>query len=265
MFGFIALFAHGTPAIAGESFTDAIDRVLAGSHRSERNRARDVHRHPKETLLFFGLRPGMHVVEIWPGAGWYTELLAPLMRDQGKYFAAHYHVDENTHRFYRNSQRLFAEKLKAAPQLYDQAVLTGLLPPHVDFVPAGSVDVVLTFRNVHNWTAEGYDETMFKAFFNALKSGGVLGVVEHRANEGTTRAEMIRTGYMTESYVVGLAERAGFKLAARAEINANPKDTKDHPKGVWTLPPTLRLGDEDRAKYLAIGESDRMTLKFLKP
>lgn len=145
-----ATLLPASSAMAGEAFADAIDRVLAGSHRSDRNRARDVYRHPKETLLYFGLRERAHVVEIWPGAGWYTEVLAPLMRDRGRYYAAHYHVDENTHRFYRNSQRQFAEKLRSAPQLYDQVELTGLLPPHVDMAPKGSVDIVLTFRNVHN-------------------------------------------------------------------------------------------------------------------
>jgi len=145
-------------------------------------------------------------------------------------------------------------------------VVTALdAPRHVDIAPRGSADLVLTFRNVHNWSAAKTDEAMFRAFFDALKPGGVLGVVEHRANEGTSLDQMIKSGYMTEAYVIALAEKAGFKFAARSEINANPKDTKDHPRGVWTLPPTFRLGDQDRQKYAAIGESDRMTLKFVKP
>jgi predicted methyltransferase len=255
----------GAYAHAGEGTLDAIDLVLAGEHRSPGNRARDVYRHPKETLLFFGVRPDMHVVEVWPGAGWYTEVLAPLLRSRGKFYAAHYHVDDNTHRFYRNSQRQFVERLAKRPDLYDRVVVTGLAPPHVELAPRESVDVVLTFRNVHNWAEQGYDQEMFNAFFVALKPGGTLGVVEHRANEGTSRSDMVRSGYMTESYVVELARKAGFTLAARSEVNANPKDTKDHPRGVWTLPPTLRLGDQDRDKYLAIGESDRMTLKFMRP
>jgi predicted methyltransferase len=259
------LFCASPRTQAADSFEAQADRVLAGSHRSDRNRARDVYRHPKETLAFFGLRADLHVAEIWPGAGWYTEILAPLLRDHGKYFAAHYHVDDNTHRFYRNSQQQFVEKLAKQPALYDRAVVTGLLPPQLEFAPKASLDMVLTFRNVHNWTEQGYDQEMFNAFFAALKSGGVLGVVEHRAKEGTSRGDMVRSGYMTEAYVIELAQKAGFKLAARSEVNANPKDTKDHPRGVWTLPPSLRLGDEDRAKYLAIGESDRMTLKFVKP
>lgn len=255
----------GSASMAAEPIVELIDKALAAPHRSDRNRARDTYRNPKATLMFFGLRPDMHVVEVWPGAGWYTEILAPVLRDHGRYYAAHYHIDDNTHRFYRNAHKNFLDKLAAAPQVYDRVVVTGLLPPHVDMAPKAGVDLVLTFRNVHNWTAEGYDGVMFKAFFDALKPGGILGVVEHRAKAGTSRAEMIRSGYMTESYVIELATGAGFKLAERSEINANPKDTKDHPRGVWTLPPTLRLGDEDRAKYLAIGESDRMTLKFVKP
>jgi predicted methyltransferase len=255
----------GAYAHAGEGTLDAIDLVLAGEHRSPGNRARDVYRHPKETLLFFGVRPDMHVVEVWPGAGWYTEVLAPLLRSRGKFYAAHYHVDDNTHRFYRNSQRQFVERLAKRPDLYDRVVVTGLAPPHVELAPRESVDVVLTFRNVHNWAEQGYDQEMFNAFFVALKPGGTLGVVEHRANEGTSRSDMVRSGYMTESYVVELARKAGFTLAARSEVNANPKDTKDHPQGVWTLPPTLRLGDKDRAKYEAIGESDRFVLRFVKP
>ena len=261
---FAFLFA-ASYAYAAEDALDAVDRVLAGDHRSPGNRARDAHRHPKETLQFFGLRPDMHVVEVWPGGGWYTEVLAPLLRERGKLYAAHYHVDDSTHRFYRNAQRQFVDRLAKRPDLYDRVVVTGLLPPHVDLAPPASVDMVLTFRNVHNWSEQGYDQEMFNAFFAALKPGGILGVVEHRANEGASRRDMVRTGYMTESYVIELARKAGFTLAARSEVNANPKDTKDHPRGVWTLPPTLRLGDQDREKYLAIGESDRMTLKFTKP
>jgi predicted methyltransferase len=242
-----------------------INKALAGDHRSERNRARDVYRHPRETLLFFGLRLDMHVAEVWPGGGWYSEVLAPALRVHGRYYAAHYHVDDNTHRYYQNSQRGFVEKLGQRPDLYDKVVVTGLLPPHLEMAPKGSLDLVLTFRNVHNWTQEGFDTQMFKAFFDALKPGGVLGVVEHRAPEGTSLTDMKRSGYMTEAYVIGLAQAAGFRLAEKSEVNANPKDTKNHPRGVWTLPPSLRLGETDRAKYLEIGESDRMTLRFAKP
>ena len=253
-------------ALAASAAEDAIGKALTGAHRSEANRARDVWRHPRETLLFFGLEPHMHVVEVTPGGGWYTEVLAPVLRDKGRLYAAHHHVDESTHAYYRKGRAAYLEKLSKNPPVYDKVVVTGIdAPKHVDIAPRGSADLVLTFRNVHNWTEAGNDEAMFRAFFEALKPGGVLGVVEHRAKEGISVREMRRSGYMTEAYVIGLAERAGFKLAGKSEVNANPKDTKDHPRGVWSLPPTLRGGADDREKYLAIGESDRMTLKFVKP
>lgn len=242
-----------------------LDQPLAASHRSEANRARDAYRHPRETLLFFGLRPEMHVVEVWPGAGWYTEILAPALRTRGKLYAAHFHVDETTHRYYRTARERFVAKLQALPAVYDRVAVTSIFPPHAAPAPASSVDLVLTFRNVHNWSEAGYDAAMFKAFHEVLKPGGILGVVEHRAAEGTSLRDMIRTGYMTESHVIDLATRAGFRLEARSEVNANPRDTRDHPRGVWTLPPTYRMGEQDRARYEAIGESDRMTLKFVKP
>jgi len=252
-------------AFAQDSAGALIDRALAGDHRSAANRARDVYRHPKETLLFFGLAPGMHVVEVWPGGGWYTEVLAPVLRDRGRYYAAHFPVEAD-HRYYRNAREQYAKKLAQRSDVYDRVVVTELLPPAARApAPAGSVDLVLTFRNVHNWAEAGFDDAMFSTFFATLRPGGVLGVVEHRAKEGTSRRDMIRTGYMTEAYVIELAVKAGFRLAERSEVNANPRDTRDHPRGVWTLPPTLRMGEEDREKYLAIGESDRMTLRFLKP
>lgn len=243
-----------------------IDQAIAGAHRPDANRARDVYRHPRETLLFFGLRPDMTVVEIWPGAGWYTEILAPVLRERGKYYGAHFHVDEKSPRYMGPSRQGYEKLLGGRPEIYDKVAVTAFNAPEQPAIaPKGSADLVLTFRNVHNWTAAKNDEASFRAFYDALKPGGVLGVVEHRAKEGASLEQMIKTGYMTEAYVISLAEQAGFKFAARAEINANPKDTRDHPRGVWTLPPTFRLGDQDRAKYAKIGESDRMTLKFVKP
>ena len=160
----------------------------------------------------------------------------------------------------------FLKMMAAKPEVYDRVTVTSLdAPVETGIAPRGSADIVLTFRNVHNWTAAKNDEAMFKAFYDALKPGGTLGVVEHRAAPGTPLERQIKTGYMTEAYVISLAEKAGFRLAGRSEVNANPKDTKDHPAGVWTLPPTYRLKDQDREKYRAIGESDRMTLKFVKP
>lgn len=261
-----AALLAGCAGMPGGGAGDEVDRVIAGTHRSETNRARDVHRHPRETLLFFGLRPDMTVVEIWPGAGWYTEILAPVLRERGRYYAAHFHVSEKSPRYMGTSRQNFGRLLSSRPDFYDRVTVTAFHAPASPVAaPAGTADLVLTFRNVHNWTAGKIDEAMFRAFFEALKPGGVLGVVEHRAQPGTPLEGQVKSGYMTEAYVVGLAEKAGFRLVAKSEINANPRDTRDHPRGVWTLPPTFRLGDQDRAKYAAIGESDRMTLKFEKP
>jgi predicted methyltransferase len=243
----------------------SLDQIIAASHRSAEARARDVYRHPRETLLFFGLRPDMHVVEVWPGSGWYTEILAPYLHAHGTYYAAHYPVDDRTSSYIQRARDAFIAKLHARPDLYDRTVVTAADPAgHVALAAQGSADLVLTFRNVHNWIGEGRDQAMFDAFYRVLKRGGVLGVVEHRARPGTTLAEMRRTGYVTEDYVIALAHNAGFRRYVKAEINANARDTKNYPAGVWTLPPTLRLGKQDRQKYLDIGESDRMTLKFFK-
>lgn len=260
---FFVLAVAGTAAVAAPD----LDAVIAGAQRSAENRARDVHRHPQQTLEFFGVKPDMHVVEVWPGGGWYTEILAPYLRESGHYVAAGFVTRADVAPQWRiDMMKSFAEKLAAAPDTYGKPQITALgMPDAWQATAPGSADRVLTFRNVHNWLKAGYEAPMFKAFFDALKPGGVLGVVEHRAKPGTSIENMKLSGYMTEAHVIALAETAGFKLEARSEINANPKDSADHPEGVWTLPPNLRLGDKDRAKYLAIGESDRMTLRFVKP
>jgi predicted methyltransferase len=244
-----------------------LDQVLAGSHRDAKNAARDQYRHPKETLLFFGLQPDMSVVEVWPSAGWWTEILAPLLRDEGKYYAAWFATEwKDTPDYLKQREKGFDAMLAGKPELYGKVIKTKLLAPgYVDIAPKGSADMVLTFRNVHNWAKAGNADAMFTAFYDALKPGGILGVKDHRARPGTSFKQQIDSGYMTEEYVISTAEKAGFKFVAKSDINANPKDTTDHPAGVWTLPPTLRLGEKDREKYLAIGESDRMTLKFVKP
>jgi predicted methyltransferase len=256
-----------SPAFAATETELLLDQAIAGYHREAKNVARDVYRHPKETLLFFGLKPGMTVVEIWPGGGWYTEILAPVLHDKGKLYEASFAVQlKVAPDLRREIERDFRKKLAQRPEIYDRIIHTELqAPEYTAIAPRGSADLVLTFRNVHNWAKDGSADAAFKAFYDVLKPGGILGVSDHRANPGTPFDDMIRSGYVPEDYVIELAQRAGFRLAAKSEINANPKDTKDHPKGVWTLPPTLRLGDQDREKYLAIGESDRMTLKFLKP
>jgi predicted methyltransferase len=249
---------------------DALDGAIAGSHRSAANKARDVQRHPKETLDFFGLRAEMTVVEIWPGGGWYTEILAPVLRERGKLYAALYGASP-PFPYQTREMESFRAKLARAPAIYDRVTTTALgFPNELTIAPAGTVDLVVTFRNVHNWFQEGYGppnaaELAFKAIFDALKPGGVLGVVDHRWPDPATEDPRARNGYVSEERVVEYAENAGFELAGSSDINRNPRDTHDHPEGVWTLPPDLALGDRDRDKYLAIGESDRLTLKFVKP
>jgi predicted methyltransferase len=251
---------------------EKLELVLQGKQRTAVTRARDSDRHPLETLQFFGLHDDLTVVEIMPGSGWYSEILAPYLRDHGHFYAAHYALndqseDASQQAYRRKNRRAFDEKLKAAPEFYGKAQVGTMPDPgFTDIDPPGGADMVLTFRNLHNWLAAGNLDSNLKAFFDVLKPGGVLGVEEHRAVPGTSVEKMIKTGYMTEAYVIEHAKSAGFELVARSEINANPRDTKDHPQGVWALPPTLRdATDADRPRLLAIGESDRMTLKFVKP
>ena len=243
-----------------------LQKAVESPYRTAAFVERDQYRHPIQTLEFFGIRRDMTVVEVWPGpAGWYTEVLAPLLREKGKLYAAQFPPDSGIG-FYSRSLANYREKLAGAPEAYDRVEITYLYPPqHIEIAPPETADAVLTFRNVHNWAKAGRAEKMFASFHAALKPGGVLGVVEHRATPGTSLKDQIETGYMTEAYVIEKATAAGFVLEASSEVNANPQDDHDHPAGVWTLPPTLRLGDEDRSQYLEIGESDRMTLRFRKP
>jgi predicted methyltransferase len=250
---------------AADDSAAALEKVVAGSHRSEANRARDVYRHPVETLTFFGIRDDMTVVELSPGGGgWYTEILAPFLRERGTYYAAGYDP-ASTSEYSQKNHKAYTAKLAANPEIYDRTKLTVLAPPKIELAPEGSADLVLTFRNIHNWMRNDQAENVFAAVFRTLKPGGTFGVVEHRGNPAVPQDPKAESGYVNEDYVLGLARKVGFELAARSEINANPKDTKDHPNGVWSLPPTLDGGDVDRDKFLAIGESDRMTLKFVKP
>ena len=244
-----------------------LQQLLTMAHRNPDFVRRDRYRHPVETLAFFEVEPSMAVGEIWPGGGWYSELLAPLLREQGTYYAIGFSTTAaRTPQWRKNMVLRLNDKFAADPHIYDKAIVTGLaVPEDVDIAPPGSLDRVLTFRNVHNWMKGGYAEGVFSAMYKALKPGGILGVVEHRAEDGTPYAAMVKSGYVSEQEVIRLAHKAGFELQAKSEINANNKDTKNHPKGVWTLPPSLRLGDKQREHYLGIGESDRMTLKFYKP
>jgi predicted methyltransferase len=245
----------------------SLDAAISGSQRSSQARARDVYRHPKETLQFFDLGPTQAVLEIAPGGGWYTDILAPYLRDAGQLDEAQYlstsadlaAEDSATDAAYRR-------KLANAPSVYGNVVVGTLHAGQFNgFDSNERFDRVLTFRNIHNWIKDGQFDANLRAFYGALKHGGELGVEEHRARPGTTEQQMIDSGYVTEAFVIEHAKAAGFVLLARSEINSNPKDTKDYPHGVWSLPPTYQGGDVDRSRFAAIGESDRMTLKFVKP
>lgn len=253
-----------TPFVFADSLTDAIGH----QDRPNEQKVRDEYRNPQQTLRFFGLRSDMAVVEISPGGGWYTNILAPVLKESGKLYAAHFYIEENTPDYFKNARKTFEQKVQSHPP-YKNIQVTSFHPlKALDVAPADSADMVLTFRNIHNWYMRQGDEGVnnaFMAFSKALKKGGVLGVVEHRLPENLADDMQKTSGYMKQSYVVKMAEAAGFRLASTSEVNANSLDSAQHPKGVWTLPPRLRLGEQDQAKYLAIGESDRMTLKFIKP
>ncbi len=247
--------------------TAELKTAIAGEWRTPEFAARDAFRHPAETLTFFGLQPGQTVVEITPGGGWYAEILAPYLRDGGTYVGAIVDpaaLPEGRGRDYQQRQKdAIEKKFAASPAQFDHATTVAYDPAAPVFGPENSADLVVTFRNVHNWRGSGQAEGMFKGFFAVLKPGGVLGVVEHRANADVPVED--RSGYVGEAQVIAMAEAAGFVLDGKSEVNANPKDTKDYPNGVWTLPPTNNHDAEDMAKYREIGESDRMTLRFVKP
>ncbi len=254
-----------------DKVTDAaIDAAISGAHRSEENRARDQYRHPKETLAFFGFRSDMTVVEVWPGTGWYTEILAPALKDRGDFIAAQFSPNA-PYGYQRRGLGTYLSMLGQTPDLYRQVQVTAFSYPYeLKIAEPASVDMIVTFRNAHNWVSDLYPDghfapLAFKAFFDALKPGGVLGLTDHRWAEAANEDPKAANGYVSEARIIALAEAAGFKLAARSEINANPRDEKNYEKGVWTLPPVYAEGDKDRDRYAAIGESDRMTLKFVKP
>jgi len=242
----------------------ALTAILATDTRSQENRARDVYRHPKETLLFFGLRPEMSVLEVWPEPGWYTEVIAPLVRDKGKYYAAVIAADPES-KYITQRLEKYRQELAGHPDLYDRVAVVTFPADGSDAVPPASVDMVVTFRNIHNWMWRDMPAQAFATMYRALKPGGVLGVVEHRGNPAVAQDPKAKSGYVNEDYAIRLIEAQGFRLVAKSQVNANPKDTKDYEQGVWTLPPTYRLGEKDRDKYAAIGESDRFTLRFVKP
>ena len=245
----------------------ALDAAIAGAWRDPKNVARDIYRHPKQTLEFFGVERDDTVIEITPGTGWYSEILAPYLRDNGRYVAAI--IDPMAQPagrgrdYYAKARTGLEAKFKTTPMQYGGASVAVFDAKSPMLGAPGSADVVLTFRNVHNWRSAGNAEATFKGFHDVLKSGGTLGVVEHRAAADVPADD--KSGYVGQAQVIAMAQAAGFVLDGQSEINANPLDTKNHPNGVWTLLPVSRHDAKDAAKYLAIGESDRMTLRFRKP
>ena len=269
----LSALALATASLGGQSFADhhgeaemmTLESVSRGDHRSEANVARNEWRHPVETLEFFGLESDTTIIEILPSTGWYAGIIAPYVRDHGKYYAAHFSPNASAG-FMPRILGVFEKKITDRPDLYGRVTVRHLNPPHeVVIAPAESADMALTFRNVHNWILAEQEHEFFASFYAALKPGGILGVVEHRAKPGTSVQVMKDSGYVTEANVKEVAAAAGFEFVESSEINANSRDTADHPEGVWTRPPNYRMGDTDRDKYAAIGESDRMTLKFMKP
>jgi predicted methyltransferase len=251
--------AHDTDAHQNTASSSMLEKAVSGDHRTAKNKARDQYRHPIETLNFFGFNSNMTVVEITPGGGWYTEILAPALKGTGTLYGAHY-PDTGEDNYYSNSRKKLVKKL-ASDVVFSEVVLTDFTPrKQSELAPQGTADLVLTFRNLHNWKDAGVEQ-VFKDAYNALKPGGVLGVVEHRLPVGGDAK--VATGYVSEVKTIKQAKAAGFRFEAASDINANSKDLAEYK--VWTLPPSLALGEKDRAKYLAIGESDRMTLKFVKP
>lgn len=264
--GALAAAWIGTLPCAAAERPDAarLQALAEGPQRSPANRARDPFRHPVEDLRFFGIAPTDTVVEILPGgAGYWTEILAPYLRDQGRYIAANPPLTDTSEEAVKGNAA-FAAKLAADPADLGKAE-SNAFTASGDIVPAGTADAVLTFRNVHNWMADGSAGAVFATFYRALKHGGTLGLEEHRGRPDQPQDPLAKSGYVREDAVIAMAAQAGFQLSGRSEANANPRDTKDYPAGVWTLPPTYRLKDVDRATYAAIGESDRMLLRFTKP
>ncbi|NTS78739.1 class I SAM-dependent methyltransferase [Catenovulum sp. SM1970] len=257
-------WAHTHPDHNAVQATATLKAAVNSPLRSDKNKARDQYRNPEETLAFFGIKPDMSVVEISPGGGWYTEILAPYLKDQGTYYAAHFPKDAKHEYFVKNLKR-FKDKLASNPAYANVQLTEFAATKDYAVAPAGTADAVLTFRNLHNWYMYDGTEGMaqaFKTFYTALKPGGILGVVDHELPEDRDQEKSKKSGYIKKSWAIKYAEQAGFELVADSEINANPKDTANHPKGVWSLPPSHR---DKNPELLKVGESDRFTLKFKKP
>lgn len=265
------LLVLGFTSAAFAEATPELQKWVDSPKRSEENRARDEYRHPTETLTFFGLQPTMSVLEIWPARGWYTEILAPFLKDKGQLTLANFRKNDGTiedekKQFWARLAAKLDQDIAKNPEHFGTVNVLEFDPPGL--MSLGNVnqyDMVLSFRNSHIWNEQGYLLDVFRSFFDVLKPGGTLGLVEHRSSRLSEISSRAGEGYLDEYYVISVARQAGFVLEDRTEINANAKDTKDYPKGVYALPPTLAMGNVDRQKYLAIGESDRMTLRFRKP
>ena len=241
---------------------DSLFEAISDPNRNPSYIKRDKYRNPYETLSFFQINPSMHVLELSAGGGWYTEILAPYLNANGQLSVTHHNPDAGN--YYLRSRTAFDEKVKSNPLFKGVRVITSDVPPSNAFTEPETQDLVVTFRNLHNWLGRDSMQAVMLEAYNALKPGGYFGVVEHRAPEGSSLEYMKKSGYVTQSLAIEKALEVGFVLVGTSEINANPNDTADHPKGVWTLPPSYRLKDKDRDKYESIGESDRMTLLFKK-
>jgi len=262
--GLLSVWLLGLASLAFAAEDEHLKAVIAADQRTADQKARDVYRHPYETLRFFGIRDDMTVLEIYPGGGWYTQILAPYLKEKGKLIVALYDRNTETQKeWMAGYNKQFLDQFLSKPDLYGKIEVVDMVPPdRIDLAPPESVDMILDFRNAHNWIELGGDQVAV-GWFRSLKKGGVLGIIEHRMDEN--KPENTESGYVHQKRLVDLMLKHGFVLEASSEINSNPKDTKDHPEGVWTLPPSLALGKDESAKYIAIGESDRMTLKFVKP
>jgi len=267
----LACLLGGTALITGclttsgrEPTANALDGILAGSQRTAVDRARDRYRHPKETLLFFGLRAQSRVLQVWPESGWYTKIVAPLVRARGQYHAAVIAADPGS-RFLTARLASYRQLIASRPDLYGGVQVASFPLDARDVVPPGSVDMVLSFGDLHEWMALGHAQEALATIYRSLAPGGVFGVVDNRGDPALPQDPQAKMGYVRQDYAIRLIQAAGFRLVATSEVNANPKDTRNYPCGVWALPPDYRLGSIDRAKYEAIGESDRFTLKFVKP
>ncbi len=265
----LALYSTSTNAALDKATDAALTNSLKGEHRSDEDKARDQYRKPKQVLEFLGFRSDMTVVEIWPGSGWYSKILAPALQKEGKYYAASTGMNP-PYGYQRRGLAALLGTFGQTPDLFRDAVITEFLEPYsLNIAPKGSADMILTFRNVHNLFADGYGDgkyvdLVFQVMYDTLKPGGILGIVDHRWPDPATEDRKAANGYLSVERTLKHAEAAGFTLLAQSDLLANTKDTRDYPEGVWTLPPSLALGDKNKDQYLAIGESDRFLLKFVK-